>query len=256
LKEKGIPCKNYYAGAVSWFAGGFVGHMLSGRGPRLAKIDEFFDDARNGTLPAFSVIDPDFAFNDDHPSHSVLLGQAFLSSVYAALAASPQWNRTLLLITYDEHGGFYDHVPPPACVDAHPDFRHLGFRVPALAVGPSVRRGQVVSTLFEHASVGSTLCARFGLSPLSDRMAAANTLASVFQQRPDISRIRIPKPPRVVIPPVNRWVRQTLPSSQPELETMLDRKLLPLHALDVREMETRRRSWLRYAEELGAVQTQ
>ena len=83
-------------------------------------IETFFSDAAAGTLPNFSIVDPQFfgvGANDDHPDHDITLGQALIASIYEALAQSPQWKSSLLVITYDEHGGFFDHVPPPTAVD-------------------------------------------------------------------------------------------------------------------------------------------
>ena len=71
------------------------------------------------------------------------------------------------MITYDEHGGFYDHVPPPATIDDDAEFRQLGFRVPTLVIGPTVRRGCAVDTVFEHSSIPATVSRRFGLPELN-----------------------------------------------------------------------------------------
>lgn len=118
----------------------------------------FLEDAKNGVLPNYTVIEPKYfdvltdAGNDDHPVHDVAQGQALIKQVYEALRASPQWNQTLLLITYDEHGGFYDHVPTPLGVpspdgiigSAPPysfDFTRLGVRVPVLLISPWIPAG-------------------------------------------------------------------------------------------------------------------
>ena len=126
------------------------------------------------------MIDPDFAVNDAYPTRSPAPCEAFVASIVKALAESPQWSRTLLLVIFDEHGGFYDHVPPPTTVDLRPDFRQLGFRVPALAIGPTVRAGAVVSTPLEHVSLAATLRDRFGIETLSPRMTSppASPIAS------------------------------------------------------------------------------
>jgi phospholipase C len=111
----------------------------------------FLDDAARGTLPQLSWIDPNFvdlsvletSSNDDHPPSDIRAGQAFIFDVYEALLHSPSWEDTLLVITYDEHGGFYDHVVPPALPatdPARPEFTTYGVRVPALFVGPRVAR--------------------------------------------------------------------------------------------------------------------
>lgn len=141
-------------------------------------LDRFFADAASGELPSFTIIDPGFTSNDDHPEHSPELGQILIGSIYKALAEGPAWDKTLLIITYDEHGGFYDHVAPGETVDEDPEFRQLGFRVPSLVIGPRVRRGCVIDTPFEHCSIGATLMRRFGVAPLNERMSTANDVSS------------------------------------------------------------------------------
>lgn len=93
-----------------------------------------------------------FPANDDHPSHDVSEGQKFVKKVYEALRSSPQWNEMLFIIVYDEHGGFYDHVPTPVKDVPSPDdiagpapynfkFDRLGVRVPAFLISPWIERG-------------------------------------------------------------------------------------------------------------------
>ncbi len=128
-------------------------------------IDEssasFLEDAANGRLPSVSWIDPNFKdfdlyggeANDDHPPSDVRNGQRLALAVYDALASGPQWASTVLIVTYDVHGGFYDHVPPPAAEDDDPElFGFYGIRVPAIVVSPWVPRGTVSHTLFDHTS--------------------------------------------------------------------------------------------------------
>ncbi len=180
-------------------------------------MDRFFEDCAAGDLPNFAILDPGFTSNDDHPSHNVQLGQILIGAVYKALAESPVWAKTLLVITYDEHGGFYDHVVPPEATDERPEFRQLGFRVPSLVIGPSVRRGCVNDLQFEHCSVGKTLMVRFGLAPLNDRMAAARDLSSCIH--PDYIDDPQPGPP---VPLLDASISDLLSgvgrtTSQPEL---------------------------------------
>lgn len=118
----------------------------------------FRKDAGEGKLPAYTVVEQRYMDtkaepgNDDHPSHDVYEGQMFVKEVYEILRSSPQWNQTLLVITYDEHGGFYDHVPTPnkgvpspdGIVGPHPfffKFDRLGVRVPSFAVSPWINKG-------------------------------------------------------------------------------------------------------------------
>lgn len=176
LGDAKIPAKNYYHD-VAWASGAIF--KLSG----LSGIETFFEDAAAGTLPPFSIIDPQFfgaGANDDHPDHDIQLGQALIAAVFSALAKSPQWNKCLFVLTYDEHGGFFDHIAPPKTVDEDPEFEQMGFRVPTLVAGPFVKGGCVIDTVFEHSSVIKTVCQRFKLPFLNQRVQAANDLSSVI----------------------------------------------------------------------------
>jgi phospholipase C len=137
-------------------------------------IDEgsssFLEDAVTGRLPAVSWIDPNFndlnlvgsPSNDDHPGSDVFEGQELVFRVYNALASGPKWDKTLLIVVYDEHGGFHDHVPPPAADDDDlATFGEYGVRVPALVASPWVPGGGVSHTLFDHASIIKTIMQRF-----------------------------------------------------------------------------------------------
>ena len=158
-------------------------------------FSDFLDDAKNGNLPAYSFIEPRYLPdvdlpNDQHPPHGVTAGEQLIATVYNALRKGPQWTSTLLIITYDEHGGCYDHVPPPAATS--PDmaksspfnFDRYGVRVPAVIVSPYIKAGTILrapkgSPPFDHTSVMATLRNRFGLgAPLTHRDAAAPDLGS------------------------------------------------------------------------------
>jgi len=176
LEEAGLEWRYYYTDIP--FIGLFNDHWDESR---IHLIDDFLDDAEAGDLPPFTWVDPGFSVNDDHPPHHVGLGQVFLALVYEALARSPAWERTLLVITYDEHGGFFDHVAPPTVEDEHADegFDQLGFRVPSLVIGPWVKPG-VDSTVFDHTSVLRYVCDRFGLDPWTTRIATANSIEALL----------------------------------------------------------------------------
>jgi phospholipase C len=139
-------------------------------GPIVELRDSFLDDAAKGQLRDVSWIDPNFVdlrvldpnSNDDHPPADVRAGQALVLETYEALVKSPDWKDTLLIVTYDEHGGFYDHVMPPPAPDG--EHKTLGVRVPALVVGPRVRQG-VCHQVFEHTTLISTILRRFARDP-------------------------------------------------------------------------------------------
>jgi len=142
-----------------------------------AKTASFLEDAAAGTLPSVSWIDPAFTSfnplgfptNDDHPPADIKDGQDLVLAVYDALAASPQWDSSLLVIAYDEHGGFFDHVVPPEAEDDNPEtFGRYGVRVPAMIVSPWVEPRSVSKTLFDHTSIIKTILLRFCPEALDD----------------------------------------------------------------------------------------
>jgi phospholipase C len=157
---------------------------------------QFFKDAKEGKLATVTYIDPAFYVNDDHPPTHPMLAQALIASIYTALATSPQWKNVLFVVTYDEHGGFYDHVAPPNLPAGDDDtaarfpvdedgqstaganeFTQLGFRVPALVIGPYVKQGHVSSVQYDHTSALKHLQNEFDLDPLTARVDAANDLS-------------------------------------------------------------------------------
>lgn len=247
--DAGITHKNYYHD-IAWCSGAYF--KLGG----LAKIESFFEDAAAGELPQVVYIDPHFfgnGANDDHPDHDVAMGQALIASVYAALAQSPQWNELLFVITYDEHGGFFDHVPPPTTEDGDAEFQQLGFRVPAVVVGPHVRRGCVVGTTFEHVSVLRTIQRRFGLDPLNARMEAAADLSSCI----DPSFLGSPQPPAtlplVKVPMSRVFAPRALPSTHPEMWAAAESGAFPRHLDRRAEGDAIAKRVLEYGARLGAV---
>jgi phospholipase C len=167
--------------------------------------DEFERHARAGRLPTYSFIEPRYypsvwsqaLPNDQHPPHDMRHGEALIARVYNAVRAAPTWERTLLIITYDEHGGCFDHVPPPAAVPPggpYPDgfsFDRYGVRVPAVIVSPYVAPASIIRPApkvrgetaypFDHCSIQATLHKLFELgSPLTPRVAAAPDLLSAL----------------------------------------------------------------------------
>ena len=160
----------------------------------------FLQRAAKGDLPAVSWIDPNFidlsfgpeGSNDDHPPSDLRGGQMLVLKTFHALARSPAWPKTLLIITYDEHGGFYDHVAPPPADDDNKDkaFHVLGPRVPAIVVSPLVGKRQVAKTVFDHTSIIKTVLARFcrqqdGTVPdMGARVRSADHLGGLLGGKP------------------------------------------------------------------------
>jgi phospholipase C len=173
--------------------------------------DRFFTDAAAGKLPNVTFIDPDYTTlsefkgtsNDDHPHGGISAGEAYVAQVYEALQSSPQWERMIFVVNFDEHGGFYDHVPPPRVVDdnhnpspgPHPDYGRLGFRVPAIAIGPFAPRKVESAGPYEHCSVLRMIEWRWGLAPMTARDANAKNLAAALDFSGRRAAVTLPPPP-------------------------------------------------------------
>jgi phospholipase C len=154
---------------------------------------DFKARALAGKLPAYTFLEPSFGSggNSQHPNYDVSAGEQLIHDLYYALRNGPGWNNTLLIITYDEHGGNYDHVPPPW--GATPpdntvgewgfDFARFGVRVPALLISPRIAAGTVFRAkrgVIDHTSVLKTIEELWGLDPLTERDKAAPDLGDVL----------------------------------------------------------------------------
>ena len=195
------------AEGVSWkgYGDGFAGHLsirLSDANYRSSTHFEsfsgpygFLQDAANGTLPAVSLIDPVSYRNDDHVPADISAGQALVARTYDALAKSRAWSKTLLIVLYDEHGGFFDHVHPDPAQDDDPLFRRYGVRVPAFFAGPFVPKAKCLKTTWDHASIVKTILLRFcnhggSIPDMGTRVNAAAHLGGVLTEaaaRPSVA---------------------------------------------------------------------
>ncbi len=163
-------------------------------------FDDFSDHVNDpGYSTSYTFIEPDYHIqadfvcgNSQHPKDDVTRGEALIKNVYETIRNSPHWENSLLIITYDEHGGFYDHVAPPQTVapgdkPTDPennlfsfDFTQLGVRVPAIVISPLIPRGIIDHTVYDHTSVLATVETIFGVPPLSARDKHAHTLNHLF----------------------------------------------------------------------------
>jgi phospholipase C len=185
-------------------------NLLKDQPKLFGTYDQFLDDCEKGTLPQYSFVEPNYSdhdgddgaviASDQHPDHHVGEGERFIASIYNAIHDNPAlWASTALLICYDEHGGIFDHVPPPNCLPdgfvAQPKdtktgkpfmFDRLGVRVPAILVSPWVAKGTVVDDgrVFEHACIPATaskwLLPNFDNTQRSPREAAAATFLDLL----------------------------------------------------------------------------
>jgi phospholipase C len=183
LAEAGLTGKNYGYPIVT-------ASMFGDRYTSLIQpMTSFFADAATGELPHVAFIDPDFvhSYTDSyHPLADIQRAEAFLASIYRAVTTSPAWPSTLLIITFDEWGGFFDHVPPPPAPIPPGELAVgnvdglRGFRIPTLLISPFARRRHVSSTVYDHASILRLIEWRWGLAPLTVRDAQANNLADAL----------------------------------------------------------------------------
>lgn len=200
---------------------------ISGMAVRAAEgcfrdYDDFSSHVNNPNYSAsYTFIEPDYhtisdfvGGNSQHPKDDITSGEALIKNVYETIRNSPHWEDSVLIITYDEHGGFYDHVAPPKAVapgDKPTDpensrfafnFTQLGVRVPAIIISPLIPRGTIDHSVYDHTSVLATVEEIFGLLPLTERDKHAHTLSHLFSlatPRTDAPR-SLPEPAKSGIP--------------------------------------------------------
>ncbi|MGZ4777471.1 MAG: alkaline phosphatase family protein [Oryzihumus sp.] len=189
LKAKGVSGKYYFSDVP------FTALWYGAHADISVHFAEFLTDAATGTLPAVSFVDPRFqdeasgTSNDDHPHADVRAGQDFLNQVYDAVRNGPGWDKTVLLINYDEWGGFYDHVAPVHAPDVSAKTSLRGFRVPCLMISPMARRKHISHATYDHTSILKMIEWRWGLKALTPRDAKARNIAEAldFSSAPDLS---------------------------------------------------------------------
>ena len=237
LSTYGISWKNYFTDLPS---SAIIEYTVTAHPGNYSRIEEFYADAAAGNLPSVSLVDCDFgaltgevggqlpgsvppippsfgsvpanvlnttAESEENPQN-VQLGEAFVSRIVNAVMSGPAWRSTLLLWTYDEHGGYYDHVPPPPAIlpdnippgisktDYPGAYDLLGPRVPAVVVSPFAKRNAVTDQVHDHTSVLATIEAQWNLPALTYRDANASTVADFL----DMSHPTFAEPPSLATP--------------------------------------------------------
>jgi len=183
----------------------FAGHVVP--------ISQYYTDAANGNLPQVSFVesDPSGSVNtesDEHPPANVQVGEKFTHDVMNALVSSPDWASAAMFLAYDEHGGYYDHVSPPAAVppdeippmvppgDPFNAFDRYGVRVPAMVISPYSNPHHVSHVVYDHTSILKFIETRFGLAPLTARDAAADPMLDMFDfTQPSLLHPTVPAAP-------------------------------------------------------------
>jgi phospholipase C len=160
----------------------FVANDLIPEALHHTSLDDFFTAAANGTLPSFSFLDPDFSTQSQENLQNIVVGEALLAQVVHALGSSPLWEKSILLVMYDEHGGYYDHVPPPVAIPpdgippivqpgehAYEGFARYGFRVPSVVVSPYAKPDHLSHVLYDQTSVLAFVERKWNLPALTHR---------------------------------------------------------------------------------------
>jgi phospholipase C len=217
LNEAGRKWKVYYYDfPASWL---LLRQLLPENLLHYRHIDDFYQDVRDeASFPEFVFLEPKYFGadeNDDHPPHNIMKGEKLIADVYNAIRSNPGlWERSLLVVLFDEHGGFYDHVTPPGAVAPDDNqeeytFDRLGVRVPALLVSPWVSRC-VEHTQFDHTSLLKYLTEKWSLGPLGRRTAAATSIAvAIREPAPRTATVPFIRVPYTELMPEHpEWERQ------------------------------------------------
>jgi phospholipase C len=208
LDAHGITWKDYFTTTPSTEL--FPKLFLNNSGTKVVPIADFFTDAAAGTLPNYCLVEPGFGNQSEENPQNIAVGEEFAASVINAVINGPDWDRTLLILTYDEHGGYYDHVPPPAAIP--PDsigpsledprenpfdgFARYGFRVPFAIVSPWARQHYVSHRVFDHTSILKLVETKWNLPALTYRDANALPMLDML----DFHKPTFAEPPQLAQP--------------------------------------------------------
>jgi len=195
LNRHGISWRDYYTSIPTLY---LFPSVIADNDDKLPKIDQFFVDAAAGTLPSVCWVEPNSETETEEDPQDISLGEAYVAKVVNAVMNGPKWSKTLLVLCYDEHGGYYDHVPPPAAIapddikpilrphpgehlDGFPanlpgDYTRYGFRVPGFIVSPYARKDYVSHVVHDHTSILSLIEHKWNLPALTNRDGAADNL--------------------------------------------------------------------------------
>jgi phospholipase C len=193
LNAYGITWKNYFADLPTV---GLFPYVVENNPGNVVPMADFFTDCAAGTLPHFSIVDPESFEGSEENPQDVQTGAYYAYRVIDAVMKSPAWPSTALVLTFDEHGGYYDHVAPVPAVrpdDIPPDvpagdtygdlYTWTGFRVPTVVVSPWARANYVSHTVYDHTSILRLVESKWNLPALSNRDANANAMLDCFDFR-------------------------------------------------------------------------
>jgi phospholipase C len=225
--KHGITWKDYYSDAPT--LGVYLSYLEEGNplSKGVTKIDQFYIDAAAGNLPQYCLVEPNYDESSEEDPQDIQFGDQFIGKVVNAVMSSPNWPKTMLIWTYDEHGGYYDHVPPPAAIppdDIPPNlqpgdppgtFDQYGFRVPAGVVSPYAKKDFVSHTVYDHTSILKTVEEKWNLPALTRRDANASSLFDMVDLRSKPAFLTPPKLPAAANPVPKEGCLTTGPGTIP-----------------------------------------
>jgi phospholipase C len=197
----------YYQNLPSWLI--VPGSFTLARAPRQRPFSAFAADVAAGRLPQFTFLDPDYDTTSEENPQDIQVGEQFVAEVVNVLMRAPTWRHTALFLTYDEHGGYYDHIPPPPAIrpdsiepilapgDAPGRYDRYGFRVPLIVVSPWARRNYVSNVVQDHTSITAFIERKWNLPAMTHRDANAQPMTDYF----DLRKPAFARPPALAVAP-------------------------------------------------------
>jgi phospholipase C len=185
------------------------GTITPARTTRLHKFDRFLSDVAAGRLPQFTFLDPDYNTTSQENPQDIQLGERFIAQTVHALMQARSWKHTVLFLTYDEHGGYYDHVPPPSAIppdsvapilesgDVPAAFDRYGFRVPTIVISPWAKPRYVSRVVHDHTSIAAFIERKWNLPAMTYRDANAHPMTNYF----DFRKPAFLEPPKLAAAP-------------------------------------------------------
>jgi phospholipase C len=194
LDAQGLSWKDYYTDLATVEL--YPPLYLKNVGTKVVPIDGFYTDAAAGMLPDVCLVEPDYGTQSEEDPQNIAVGEQFAARVINAVVTSPAWDRTLLIWTYDEHGGYYDHVPPPSALapddiapqvpsgeSAYDGFHRYRFRVPFVLVSPWARRDYISHHVMDHTSIWRLIESKWNLPAMTYRDANAHPMLDMLDLR-------------------------------------------------------------------------
>jgi phospholipase C len=211
LHQAGVSFADFFSpldGFLPTPTAGLYPELLVKYAGQMHEISRFFDQAKAGTLPGFCIVEPNYGSSSEEDPQNIANGEQLAAKVIDAVMTGPGWKNTLLIWTYDEHGGYYDHVVPPAAIapdsippsvgsgKAYTGFSQYGFRVPCAIVSPWARHGYVSHKVFDHTSICALVESKWNLPSMTYRDANANNMLDML----DLSSPAFLHPPKLARP--------------------------------------------------------